>query len=209
MWFCYFCHYYPAEHLSWSIADKEKRRGHWICRPESSSAKETLSRDSTLHGVKASSNGHRKGRGSANQLLIYPTFHFRKLGVAKTCKKIYGSNNCWHFINTAQGAPHVAIAINRGTWRCPGILLWHLKQSAHTLQTFLLHNMASTFPTVRTLSHLYHVYKRLPQLPELTFMDVCHFSFQLLWLLRENLKLTDVILRMLIRIIITELSCKQ
>lgn len=39
------------------------------------------------------------GRGEVvetakKKLLIYPTFHFQKLRVAKTRKKIYGSNNC-------------------------------------------------------------------------------------------------------------------
>lgn len=40
-------------------------------------------------------------------------------------------------------------------------------------------------------------------------MNLHDFSFQLLGLLRENFKLADVILRMLIRIVIPQLSCNQ
>lgn len=39
-------------------------------------------------------------------LLNYPRFHFQKLRVVKTHKKIYGSNNCWWFINSYPGTPH-------------------------------------------------------------------------------------------------------
>lgn len=50
------------------------------------------------------------GRGEVvetakKKLLIYPAFHFQKLRVAKTRKKIYGSNNCWWFINSHPGDP--------------------------------------------------------------------------------------------------------
>lgn len=100
--------YYPAEHLFWSIADKEKRRGHWICRPESSSANETL--QGILLYIESKHPAMTTERGevvetSKKKLLIYPAFHFQKLRVAKTRKKIYGSNNCWWFINSHPGDP--------------------------------------------------------------------------------------------------------
>ena len=38
-------------------------------------------------------------------LLNHPRFHFQKLRVVKTHKKIYGSNNCWWFINSYPGDP--------------------------------------------------------------------------------------------------------
>lgn len=80
---------------------------------------------------------------------------------------------------------------------------------SHTLPILSLHNTISTFPAVRILSRSHHSSKCLPLLPEFIFVDVHYFSFQLLWLLGENLKLTDIILRMLVGIKIAELSCNQ
>lgn len=77
--------------------------------------------------------------------------------------------------------PHtIETIINGGPWQCPEIQLCHLKQSAHTLQISLLHNMVRTSPAVRIPWHRYHSYKYLPLLPEFIFMDFCYFSFQLL-----------------------------
>lgn len=92
---------------SWSITDKEKKSRCWIYHVESSSAKETLLVDSALLGVKASSNGHRRGRGSAKLKIERITYllsiSLSETQVVKTYKKRYGSNNCWWFINSHPG----------------------------------------------------------------------------------------------------------
>ena len=154
-------------------------------------------------------------------LLNYPRFHFQKLRVVKTHKKIYGSNNCWWFINSHPGDPHIIETVIWGTLPVPrNIALPAETVDPHITNIFSstfpvvwilshLYPMISTFPVVWILSHLYHSYKHLLLLPEFIFMDFHYFSFQLLWLLGENLKFTDVILRMLIRIVITKLSCNQ
>lgn len=45
--------------------------------------------------------------------------------------------------------PHIIeTVIDGGPCQCPEILPCHLKQSAPTLQIFLVHDMISTFPVV-------------------------------------------------------------